>query len=49
MPDKTKEHVAMTLDSKVIEAIDAERGLVKRSTYVNSLLATLLEKRKVAA
>lgn len=44
-----KQNIAITLDTEVLQEIDEERGLVKRSTFVNSLLATLLKKRKMTA
>ena len=46
MSDKAKERLSMTLDPNIVQAIDEQRGLVKRSTFVNSLLLNLLEKGK---
>jgi metal-responsive CopG/Arc/MetJ family transcriptional regulator len=45
---ESKKITTFSLDDSVLKAIDEQRGLVKRSTYVNSLLAGLLEKRKTA-
>jgi hypothetical protein len=45
---KSKQNITVTVDVSVLEGIDAQRGLVKRSTFVNNLLAGLVEKRKDA-
>ena len=39
---KTKERIAISLDKDVVERIESLRGLVKRSTYINSLLRIVL-------
>jgi hypothetical protein len=48
MSSKSKEHLSVTLDPTVIQAIDDQRGLAKRSTFVNNLLLNALEKGKAA-
>jgi metal-responsive CopG/Arc/MetJ family transcriptional regulator len=46
---ETMERVTLSLKKDVVAEIDRERGLVKRSTFINDLLLNLLEKRKAAS
>jgi hypothetical protein len=42
MPKRVKEYLGISVDKDVLEQIEQQRGLIKRSTYVNGLLRKLV-------
>jgi len=49
MNGMTKERITISIDPALLERIDRERGLVPRSTYIESILAEALGMRRKGA
>jgi hypothetical protein len=41
-----RQTVALSLDAKIIKAVDSERGMVPRSRYIEDLLLRGIEEKK---